>query len=267
MANNSQLFEHMQRYIREVMAQRLREEGFASYKGEDIHWYRLVNNEMVQCIYFVTRDTHLHSFVDIDYGCHRLFIPPVFQKSPYFYTMPCAEQMDNRVPELVPGSTVRGFHSLMICGACNRPYRIPDVLIMCPTGKNYGLDVLELVFPFLNQVVTPRACYEMHKSRRQGEIEEGDTYTMSPYFVDEVLFWADEELYEYCRGYLLEQISMRDHVLKSGGRAGKAEQLEWEQCAVLDAVLRDGTRREDLKTLNNRYMKIRQLLRKNCGIL
>ena len=77
MANNSQLFEHMQRYIREVMAQRLREEGFASYKGEDIHWYRLVNNEMVQCIYFVTRDTHLHSFVDIYYGCHPLFICPM----------------------------------------------------------------------------------------------------------------------------------------------------------------------------------------------
>ena len=57
MANNSMLFEHTQRFMREVMADRLREEGFVSYKGEDIHWYRLVNNEVVQAIYFVTRHT------------------------------------------------------------------------------------------------------------------------------------------------------------------------------------------------------------------
>ena len=40
------LFEHTQRFMREVMAERLREEGFVSYKGEDIHWYRLVNNDI-----------------------------------------------------------------------------------------------------------------------------------------------------------------------------------------------------------------------------
>ena len=201
----NQLFEHAQRYIREVMAPRLREEGFCSFKGEDIHWYRLVNNEVLQTVYFVTRSQALHSFLEICYGCHPLFIPPVFQKSPYFHAMPSYEQMNNRVPEKVTGRTPYGFQSLQICGAINKPYRVPDVLIMCPEDRNKGLDILELVLPILDQATTPRACYEMHLNRRKDEIETGNTYAMSPYFVDEVLFWEDEERYAYCKAYLKEQ--------------------------------------------------------------
>ena len=85
MANNSMLFEHTQRFMREVMAERLREEGFVSYKGEDIHWYRLVNNEVVQAIYFVTRHASLYSGggFELCYGCHPMFISPIFQKTAF----------------------------------------------------------------------------------------------------------------------------------------------------------------------------------------
>ena len=211
-AKTSELFEHAQRYIREVFASRLREEGFSSYKGDDIHWYRLINNEVVHAVYFTTRHAALGAFMTIQYGCHPLFIPPIFQKSPYLSSEPGYEQMLHRIPEPVPNSTEDGIIGTHLWGEYNRPYRYPDSLIMCPDNDNKGLDVLEMIFPVIDAIKTPDACYEMHKKMRKRQIENDSSMTMSSYFVDEMLFWEDHEVYEYCRKYVEHMMYYQNYI-------------------------------------------------------
>lgn len=266
MSENSQLFEHAQRYIREVMADRLRSEGFVSYKGEDIHWYRLVNNEVVHAVYFITRHTALPSFFEIRYGCHPLYIPPIFQKSPYMYGTPNYEQMNDIVPERVPGSTLYGVHKLMLYGSCNRPYRVPDVMIMCPRDMHDGLDLLDLVLPIMDTTNKPYDCYQMHKKRREGEIEMGNTYTLSPYFVDEALFWEDHDIIPYCKEYIQNKMHRVECLQKHGERPGKSEQQELEKCILLNEVLSEGHQQEYLRTFQEREQKTLQLLKKYCNL-
>lgn len=266
MADKLQLFEHTQRYIREVMADRLRAEGFVSYKGEDIHWYRLINNEVVHAVYFITRHTKLNAFFEICYGCHPLFVPPIFQKSPYMHGMPGYEQMNDRVPELIPDSTPYGFHRLMLYGLCNRPYRVPDVLITCPRDKNNGLDILELVFPTMNGLRTPYACYEMHKKRRKDEIENKVFFSMSPYFVDEVLFWEDKGLYSYCQEYIKNKMLRLEYLQTSGDRASKSEQKELARCVLLDKVFEEGKQKEYVQTFQEREKETLRQLKKYTTI-
>lgn len=266
MSNKEVLFLHAQTYIREVMADRLRAEGFVSYKGHDIHWYRLVNNEVVQAIYFVTRHTALHSSFEICYGCHPLYIPPVFQKSPYMYGMPCSEQMGDMVPERIPGSTPYGVERLFIYGLINRPYRVPDALIMCPKDKNNGLDILELVLPVMDTLNTPITCYEHHKWLREGQIERKDLswFTYPSYFVDEVLFWDDKALYEVCQKYLKSMMNMLAYHQKNGIKIEKILQAELQKCVRQDEVFRTGNRQEYLETFHEREQQTLRMLRKYC---
>ena len=267
MANNSMLFEHTQRFMREVMAGRLRQEGFVSYKGEDIHWYRLVNNEVVQAIYFVTRHTALQgNWFEICYGCHPLFISPIFQKSPYFYGMPSDEQMYGRVPELVPGSTFHGFHPLLLHGLCNRLYRIPDIMIECPTDKNNGLDILELVFPTLDKVQTPYACYEMHRGIREERNNYGFGIEPSSPFIDEVLFWEDKALYEPCYEFTKKFGAYLQAVKDRGKPLGKMFTEELDNLLRQRRVFEEGCRNAHLQFLKEKEQKNFKLLEKYTGI-
>jgi hypothetical protein len=252
----------MQRYIREVFADRLRQEGFASYKNQDIHWYRLVNNEVVQAVYFVTRHTTLHAFVEICYGCHPLFIPPVFQKSPYMYNLPGYEQMNDVIPETSLGSAPYGFEGLRLHGMYNRPYRTPDVLIMCPKDKNNGLDILEKLFPVLDKTNTPLACYEMHKKRRTMEIENGSFLTMSTYFIDEVLFWEDRELYPFCKEYVINMIAYYEKLHTESKHTRREDREQMSRLLALKEVFENGANQVYKDVLHARTQKNRILIQK-----
>lgn len=266
MAKTSELFEHAQRYVREVMADRLREEGFVSYKGEDIHWYRLVDNKVVHAIYFCTRHTGLPAFFDIYYGCHPLFVPPVFQKSPYLYAEPGYEQMNMRIPETVPGSTPRGFEGTMIHGMVNRPYRVPDAMIWCPQDKNNGLDILEKIFPVMDGIRTPTACYEMHKKRRQGEIENDTWLTVSTYFVDEALYVGDEAMYPFCQMFVTSKISLLESAEKTGRFFRKEDKRELERLLELRRVFVEDRRQEYLQTFPAREQETLRKLERYTAI-
>lgn len=265
MSNNSQLFEHIQRFVREVMADTLRAAGFSSYKGEGIHWYRIVNNEVVQSIYFVTSHTQLPVFLEIKYGFHPLFILPVFQKSPYFYNMPKYEQMYDRIPEIIPGSMPYGFMGTSLYGMTRRPYR-PDAQVLAPPDMGNGLTTLEQVLKELNGLSTSIACYQKHKNRRSGEIGNDNWLMMSPYFVDEVLYAKDEALYSYCQGYVNGKMQWLLNVKNNGFLKRKADILELEQLSVLKSVFENGTQKEYVNTFVTREQETLKLLQKYAGI-
>jgi len=260
------LFEHMQRYTRDVFAERLRQEGFVSYKGQDIHWYRLVNKKVIQTVHFVAFHTAPCTFAEIKYGCHPLFVPPAFQKSPIMNGLPDGVQICDCVPETIPGSTEYGVERLLLYSEFNnRPYRVPDSLIMCSPDQNNGLDVLEKLLPVLDRTTTPQACYKSHKDFRQ-RFANPDFSITSNYFVEEVLYWQDEELYSCCREFVKRRAWCLENAIKKGIRLPKTYRREWEYGTVLHQVFETGKFEEYLLTFEDRIQKNLRLLQKNTGI-
>lgn len=263
----TELFEHMQNYTREVFAERLREEGFSSYKGQDVHWYRLVNNEVVQAVYFVIRHTMTPAFAEIRYGCHPLFISPIFQKSPYMHGVPGYEQMSNLIPKTTSCSTIDDFDGLLLNGMYNnRPYRVPDALIFCSPDQNNGLDVLEKLLPVLDKKTTPLACYELHKTIRKPIIDNNSTGMMTSYFVDEVLYWQDKKLYSYCKEFVKQEVRHLEYCQKNGWSIEKARKPQVERCTILRQVFESGNFADYLQTFPEREQETLRLLERNVGI-
>ena len=262
MSKATELFEHMQRYTREVFAERLRKEGFSSYKGQDIHWYRIVNNEVIQAIYFVAFNSAPCTFVEIKYGCHPLFVPPVLQKSPLMNGLPDYVQISN----LIPGSTADGVERLLLYSMYNnRPYRVPDALIMCSPDQNNGLDVLEKLLSVLNGTTTTLLCYELHKEL-SWQLSTSDFRVRSSYFVDEVLYWEDKELYSPCREFVKDEARRLENAIKEGFHIPKMYRQSWEQGKVLNQVFENDNFEEYLHTLQERAQQNLRLIKRNTGI-
>lgn len=260
------LFDHMQKYTREVFAERLRKAGFSSYKGQDVHWFRLVNNEVIQAVYFVAFDAAPGTFAEILYGCHPLFVSPVFQKSPLIRGLPDGVQICNCIPEAVPGSTYQGVERFLLYNLDNnRPYHVPDSLIMCCPDLNYGLDVLEKLLSFLNRITTSRECYEYHKELRL-RLFPPEFSVQSTYFVDEVLYWNDEEMYSDCHAFAKNQALSLKNAMEEGFRVPKRYRQSWEHGNVLNQVFEKGNFEEYLHTFQDRAQHNLRLLERNAGI-
>lgn len=261
------LFEHMQRYTREVFAERLRQEGFSSYKGQDIHWYRLVNNEVIQAVYITASSVAPCTFAEIKYGCHPLFISPIFQKSPIMNGLEDLVQISYLIPERIPNSTKDGVERFLLYdfNMLIRAYREPDVLIMCSPEQNYGLDVLEKLLAVLNQTTTPLACYELHKDLRR-RLSFPSFRVRSTYFVDEVLYWKDEELYPYCREFVKAEAERLENAKNKGFTIPKAYKQSWERGYALNQVFEQGNFEEYLHTLQEQEQRNLRLLERNTGI-
>lgn len=250
------LFDHVQRFVREVYADRLKQAGFTSYQNEDIHWYRLVDDQVVQAVYFIVNSIALPAMLEIRYGSHPLFIPPIFQHSPYMRGEPGNEQMYTAISEIVPGSMPRGIQRSQIHGLINGIYRTPDVLVHCPADMHTTHVILEKVLSVLNTMHTPEDCYQTHKNWRRGQIESGSWLDVTPYFVEEVLYWEDSSLYAFCLEYIDGKISW----LEGAKNIRKADKEELAQLRALKDVLLYGTRDQYMQVLRNREIRHRRML-------
>lgn len=252
MASKSEknLKQHAQRYIRAVMAEQLRKEGFVSKNGEDISWYRVINGKTIHAIYFFTRHKQLPMFLNIGYGCHPLFITPEFPQSPYFYAMPGNEVIYPRYPIIK--------HANQFCYS-------DDILISCPADEYKGSDILENVFLDLQEGRTERDCYELHKKWRSGAITNDIWFDVSPQFVDEVIYWNDEKLFSYCKNYIIGRTGLLEKA-KERSKLGKKLNTELEYLQILKSALNDGKREVHLQLLAQRKLDTVRLLNKHTEI-
>ena len=262
--DKNELFSHVQKFVREVYAEQLKEAGFHSYRDEGVHWFRLVNDEVIQTVYFVTRHTTFPITLYIEYGCHPLFIPPILQHSPYMYGMPGYEQMYDVIQETIPGRMPHGRQRSMVQGMTNRCYR-EDVLVECPVNPDERQQILHNVLAEIEPLSTPEACFEAHKRWRAREIENDAWLTMSPYFVEEVLYWEDKSLYPYCMEYMRGRIEWFSGLLEEGKLALKYQQ-ELEYLKVLWDVFQNNSRTEYLRILYERKIKNLKRLKSNTSI-
>lgn len=265
MANSVQ-FEYTQRYVQEVMADRLRQEGFVSRKGEDINWYRIVNEEVIQTVYFRTSKKYVPVWLEIGYGAHPFFIPPLFHKGPHLGGNLGYEQYYGRIPKLTPVSEGPAIRASMILKESNNIYRQPDVMVLCPADEYKGRDILEQVLQMLEPLQSSRSCYEVHKLWREKEIENGMFLTMSPYFVDEVIYWDDRSMLPYCWNYISSMIKFLENGEKTGKYFYKSHAEHLQQLRILKDYVESYRREEYLHILKERQKKVLALLKKNTGL-
>lgn len=244
------LFDHTQRYVREVMASSLRQEGFVSRDAEDVHWFRVIDNKVLHAVYFLTPHATVPVELEFGYSCTPLFIPPLSLKGVYMKHMPGYEQVGPR---------------RMILKLHNRIYRMPDAMVHCPADEHTGEDLLARAFLELNTIRTPQACYEMHKQWHSAEMQNGRVLNFSPYLVDEALFWDDQALYPICNDYILliERLLAKVQEKKTISRA---DQKLLGQVLALKDVLTGNQRENYLSLLVEREKQTKQWLEKHTAI-
>ena len=194
---------------------------------------------MIHAVYFVTDYMSFPFNLEIRYGCHPLFIPPVFQRSPFVDTSYGYEQMYERIPELVPGSMPYGVQRSVVRGPVNRIYRAPDILVSCPADEHIGQSVLEKVLAILDAADSPMACYMAHKSWRLSQIENDSWLTMTSYFADEVLYWKDQALYPYCMRYVNGKLELLEKAKEERKHYRKTDQEEHQRLLDLRSAFSD----------------------------
>lgn len=252
------LNEHAQNYIRTVMADHLRREGYVSKDGMDLQWYRVMNGNVLHAIYFYTRWAALPMFMAIGYGCHPLFIPPEYPKNIYMPSMLRSLEALNPGKQLVKqnGNTVYSSNAA----------------VTCPNDNFYGGDILESILMQLNGIRTVEQCYAVHKHRYQTaakllNLSKDEMYhNISSDFMDEAVFLDDQELYPYCTAQITKKLARYAEAQESR-KLWNVEKYELNALIHLQEAIIDQKREAHLLYLQERQeINIRQLKRrvKDC---
>lgn len=250
----NQLLDHGQRYVRAVMAERLRQEGFISRDGKDIHWYRVINREVVQTVCFFTNAPYLPIFLSIGYGSHPFFLSPAYPSSLYIHEFKWSRDI---------------LREVILAKSYNKPYD-STTLVTCPSDEYKGLDILEGILDQLRPVQTAQDCYLLHKHGYMKDTSrsmEQNFFNMSIPFMTEVIYWKDEELYPYCRRKISASIQSIEKDLQSEGMSGKkALAALLERIKFLEWGIQDENRDLFLAELDKISRREKKMLNKRLNI-
>ncbi len=244
--------EMLQRCARGIYAEKLRNAGFVSYKGEDLSWYKVVNSEIVQTVYLFSSWGMTPLLIQIGYGVHPLFIPaPIPQKIIF------NESSNDEVMQKVFDKEKHRIYDSETC-------------VMCCNTKEMGAELLDTdVFPIFKQAKTKETTYEFHKQkcldlirRIKEENPNAEIQIMgSNWLVDEVIYFDDNNMQEM----LLNQLYHQKEWLQSSKIPPQREKrLTW-LCAQLNAI-EDGKREEFLELLEGRKKRFIGELQRKLGI-
>lgn len=176
--------EFLREYSNALFSQRLRENGFVDYNGEGLCWYRVMNHDMIQSIYFYIDSQpkpYLIPSPDIGYGAHGLFLSgplplPAHYRRYDFHEYDC---------EIFESITFRGEKK----DVKTFDNQIAPVLQRCQTAWDCYLYHRENVVKRVTRIqayssVDPVVLYNW-KVREE----------MSPSFIDEILYFEDQDMY------------------------------------------------------------------------
>lgn len=250
--------EHAQKYVRAVMADQLRQEGFASKNGNDLQWYRVVDGNVLHAVFFSTQWAKLPLFMNIAYSCHPLFITPEYPSGVHMPTMLRSLEAVN------PGRPITKLS--------NNAVYSPAAAVTCPNDAYKGSDILADILSRLNDARTVEQCYEVHKQRFHRAAEhlnkpvEEMYWRFSVDFMDEVVFFDDQELYPYCEDRIKREIE-RYNKAQSTRKLWNIEKYEIESLSHLKKAVLDHEPAEHLLYLEQKQISnIQQLKRKVKGI-
>lgn len=253
MTDKALVNQHAQAFIREVLADQLIQAGFVSRKEQDIQWYRVVNDNVLQAVLFNTQWAALPMLLAVSYSCHPLFIPPEFPKSVH------VPNMMRSIEAVNPGRYLFKQNNNMVYS--------PKAAVTCPNDAYKGADILADILSKLDEVKSIEQCYNMHKAGRLKAAEicklppEELFWNISPDFMDEVVYLDDIEMYPYCRKRIISELE-RYEKAQQVRKLWNVEKAELESLKFLKAAVLEGKRDGHLRVLEERRAEsIRQLKR------
>lgn len=255
--STSKLLYYTQTYIQDIYADYLRQEGFVSLNGENICWYRVVNQEIVNSICFFTHWSREPVSLEIGYGIHPLFIPPFMNPNVYLSSYPDSDIV-MRSQKLVSNG-----------GRLGNDYYSRTIPVLVPWGEDKGLHTLEgILIPKMNSIQSIRGCYEMHKVQKSNrwmhpEYDLGNLFCAD--FVDEAIMIEDKELYPYFQ----EWIDIVRHRIENFSEKDRSKQHIrnlLHRMELQKTVLVSGNRDAFLGDLEERKGCVLKLLNNKIGI-
>lgn len=236
------LKEKMVQYATGIFSEKMTKFGFLSYNSENLSWYRVVNHQVLQTVYFFT-EFRFPFLVSIGYGVHPLYIPaPLPQK---FYIPPSAVQ-DTEVMWWLR-EAVAGKHVLY-----------ENTSINCLDTPDHGAEWLDkAIFPVFQELKTERLVYEYWLS-----IYSHSKPKVSQAFLDQVIYQGDDLQYSWCAQiYRTRYDNMSAHTYKDRRTLELLAKLK-PQLEALEMGKRD----EYLAVLEERKKKFVKKLESKLGI-
>lgn len=234
---------HAQNYVRAIMAEELRQRGFVSKNGMDLHWYRIIDGKVIQTVLFYTRWAAIPIIMGIAYSSHPLFIAPEYPSNVYLSSMMRSREAVN------PGR--------MIIKEENNAVFLPDAAVTCPNDSFKGLDILLSILEKLENIKSVEACYSYHKQEYLSVAEclsvprENAFKLISTDFMDEVVYVDDRELYPNCESRIITELQ-RYEKAQSVRKLWNVEKADIESLTRLRAAIMQNKRMEHLIHLQER---------------
>lgn len=235
---------HARKYIEEVFANRLKEEGFFCPDDRLLCWYRILNNEVLQTICFYSCWSNVPLIVSIAYGVNPLF------KKPFATT-------DVSSPKRPDGA---GFSRAEIRADGEKqwmaPYA-PDAQVYAPIDGSRGRHTLEEnVFPLLNSIQTLAQCYRLHLDSPQ---RYDISYAKS--LADMGIYLQDDQNFSLLLNEVDDGIRRCDWELERRPKSSEHAKLKQEYL-LLREVLRGNDRSGYVAVLEAKKQKTLQALKK-----
>ncbi len=261
MAKNKTLMNiHAQKYIEQVFADRLREEGFFCPNDKYLCWYKVIDEQVVHSIVFFTRWSAMPMILEIGYGCYPLFQKPVYTPSVYFDKRPLNTHTfhEQLLKEENPPGEIQVY----------RRYS-EDILVDAPPQDGKGIYTLDkIILPQMKGIKTVEDCYRFHKRQCESILKlnfgEDDLSTLplyfedypnmlQPTFIDEALYFEDTQFYPPAIMKAEKMIERRKDTLldKPNDVKAQKELQEWE---LRISALEDGDHNAYLEILEKRRL-------------
>ena len=190
--NNKQIRNlHARNYIQAVFADRLKEEGFVCPNDKLLCWYRVVNNELIQSIYFFSQWSNLPLMMEIGYGIHPTYHKPFSSSDVYISNQP----YDERFYTVSIGSDLPVQHY--------SPYS-SEILVYAPISDGRGITTLDhVVLPTMNSIKSVEECYRFHR-----KMYCHSSFGMSTIMIDEAIQLGNTAAFPNCIRALDKMISL-----------------------------------------------------------
>lgn len=239
---------HAKNYIQAVFAERLLAEGFVCPDDKLLYWYRIVNKELVHSVCFFTRWTNVPIMMEIAYGIHPLFVPPLYSSDVHISITGYDERFTPLTIKEAPPS--RRF----------APYS-DEASVYAPQEEGRGLYTLEqIILPQLNSVQTMEQCYRFHLVKAR-ECNKG----FSPTIIEEAIYLNDTAEYPKCQLAVNRLIPMYQKYCEKFPTK-RIFQDTLAQLQLQNRALSDNAREELLLILEKRKQKNIKWLNKKYGI-
>lgn len=237
---------YAQAYTRKVFGAYLQSKGFVSYKNQGFSWYRVVNNEVIQTLYFHTRQNYIPVCMEIGYGIHPLYVSPVYPAGVFYRDPPVNFEIFSTdfIMKVQPNVT-------------NMVYS-PEIQVICPNDEFKGLDVIMAIVEKMDELHSGKQVYQMHKASYEGK----GYRAASTDFFDEVIYNNDSTLFEPC----LEMIEERLLRWGKDPKPSTRTTLMLNQLQLQKKTIETGNRDELMEVLAKRKEKNVKDLRRKVGI-